>query len=171
MIKKINDIRNIKFERRNEKMALKRFTNGDKLKVDQINYDENTSILDAIFPIGRGFIDFTNTDYSNYLGFTWERELIGFTPVGYKAGDTDFGTIGKTGGERTHKLTIDEMPSHNHRALNARWMNYGLAGNGNMWGFSADDNTSPQMLIAQGGSQSHNNLQPYEVVAYWKRIA
>lgn len=37
-------------------------------------------LLDSIFPIGRGFIDFTNTDYSNYLGFTWERELVGLTP-------------------------------------------------------------------------------------------
>lgn len=37
-------------------------------------------LLDSVYPIGRGFIDFTDTDYSNYLGFTWERELVGLTP-------------------------------------------------------------------------------------------
>ena len=42
---------------------------------------EINSILNLVFPIGRGFIDFTDTDYSNYLGFTWERELIGMTPM------------------------------------------------------------------------------------------
>ena len=32
-----------------------------------------SNIYNQIFPIGRGFLDFTDTDYSNYLGFTWER--------------------------------------------------------------------------------------------------
>ena len=39
-------------------------------------------LLDSIYPIGRGFIDFTNTDFSNYLGFTWERTLVGNAAVG-----------------------------------------------------------------------------------------
>lgn len=156
-------------------MALKRFTNGDKLKADQINYDENTSILDAIFPIGRGFIDFTNTDYSNYLGFTWERELVGMTAVGYKAGDSDFGTIGKTGGEKTHTLTINEMPSHKHQWFAAidggtdtgrqmdRFMINGY-GDARWWANLYD-------MYSSGGNQPHNNLQPYKVVAYWKRVS
>lgn len=152
-------------------MALKRFTNGDKLKADQINYDENTSILDAIFPVGRGFIDFTNTDYTNYLGFTWERELVGLTPVGLDTTQTEFNTIGKTGGEKTHKLTVEEMPNHNHNALSARWMDRKINTSGGAWGFSADDSSPTQMLKSTGGSQSHNNLQPYKVVAYWKRVA
>jgi hypothetical protein len=72
------------------------------------------TIIDLIYPVGRGFIDFTDTDYSNWLGLTWERELLGVTPIGYKSGDADFGTIGKTGGEKTHTLTVNEMPSHTH---------------------------------------------------------
>lgn len=37
------------------------------------NLNEYTQdIIDLFYPIGRGFIDFTSTDYSNYLGCTWE---------------------------------------------------------------------------------------------------
>ena len=52
-------------------------------------------LLDLVFPIGRGFMDFTDTDYSRYLGFTWERELLGVFPLG--ADDTTY-PIGSKGG-------------------------------------------------------------------------
>lgn len=79
------------------------------------NLNEYTQdIIDLFYPIGRGFIDFTDTDYSNYLGCTWERELVGLTPIGYNPDDSDFNQIGKTLGEKTHTLTINEMPSHSH---------------------------------------------------------
>ena len=125
-------------------------------------------LLDSIFPIGRGFIDFTNTDYSNYLGFTWERELVGLTPVGLDTTQTEFNTIGKIGGEKTHILTIDEIPSHTH--------NIGFLGTGsgpynyNYSSLSIGVETYPK-TGSSGGGQPHNNLQPYQVVAYWKRVA
>lgn len=157
-------------------MALKRFTNGDKLKADQINYDKNTSILDAIFPIGRGFIDFTNTDYSNYLGFKWERELVGMTAVGYKSGDSDFGTIGKTGGEKTHKhgygdyyATIRAQGNTLfHKDKSQTWTHTGaMTVNSN-----TEDNGSTDYAVGvEGVSADESSLQPYKVVAYWKRIA
>ena len=135
---------------------------------------EINSILNLVFPIGRGFIDFTDTDYSNYLGFTWERELIGMTPIGLDVNDNDFNTIGKTGGEKAHTLTINEMPKHRHGFY------YGNAGAGSDWEISLNWNSSTgnrtdggngQGIDYSGESKPHNNLQPYQVVAYWKRIA
>ena len=133
---------------------------------------EINSILNLVFPIGRGFIDFTDTDYSNYLGFTWERELIGMTPIGLDVNDNDFNTIGKTGGEKEHKLTIEEMPSHNHAIKKQVDNNSGNSvsvgsGSSNLYYQSGDNVTTN----STGGNQPHNNLQPYQVVAYWKRIA
>ena len=36
---------------------------------------------------------------------------------------------------------------------------------------SFEQNRAPLVTGRVGGSQPHNNLQPYQVVAYWKRIA
>lgn len=41
-------------------------------------------------------------------------DLGGRVPVGYDSGDSDFNANGKTGGAKTHTLTVSEMPSHNH---------------------------------------------------------
>lgn len=156
---------------------LKNFINNNKLKVTSVYYDINTSLLEAIFPIGRGFIDFTNTDYSNYLGFTWERELVGMVGVGLDVNQSEFNTIGKTGGEKTHILTVAEMPEHSHSNLTIdvtklAWANQFSTGN-NQGGLGTSGNVDDHNIYTdmKGGSQPHNNLQPYKVVAYWKRVA
>ena len=145
------------------------------LDVKGTYYKNGVDIFDLIYPIGRGFIDFTDTDFTNYLGFTWERTLVGMTAVGIDVNDGDFNVIGKTGGEKTHTLTESEMPVHNHSgtvysmsqgniSTTAAKLTYkdgsttDLVSEGLMW------------LDQSGGGQAHNNLQPYGVVAYWKRI-
>lgn len=152
-------------------------------------YEEDTtfisSIADIFFPIGYTFIDTTGTiDYSNHLGLTWEKSLQGVTPIGQKTSDTDFATVGKTGGEKTHTLTINEMPSHNHEVhlyyaqenLDTQTMpQHGFIINsghlyktpGGTWngGMSQFGYTSQN-----SGGQAHNNLQPYQVVTFWTRV-
>ena len=144
--------------------------------INSYNLEEmQKKILDSVYPIGRGFIDFTNTDYSNYLGFTWERELVGLTPVGYDASDEDFDTIGAIGGEKTHTLTIDEMPNHNHilEMRNCSAIDSDTSQptepyypKGTNWNSSSEWETS-----FLGNNKPHNNMPPYKVVAYWKRTA
>lgn len=152
------------------------------------------TVVDALYPIGRGFIDFTDTDYSNWLGLTWERELVGMFPVGYKSGDTDFGTIGKTGGEKTHTLTNSELPvlsgtinldvgllktgynsaisgasgifSREFVSRTVHYVNSSYRTNS-----SSNQNCYDNVKASIGGGQAHNNLPPYQVVSYWKRIA
>lgn len=124
------------------------------------------------YPIGRIIMFYDNLDHSDYLGFNWERCMTGKVPVGLDLTDTDFNTIGKTGGEKTHKLTVAEMPSHSHtwslganvvaNATSSRAVtNYNSSSGG--LGVATMNNT--------GGGASHNNLQPYEVVSYWKRVS
>lgn len=147
--------------------------NATNLNQMQINIENAIADLyDAIFPIGQIVIKGDNADYSNWLGYTWERTAVGKVLVGYDSSDTDFNTIGKTGGEKTHTLTIAEMPSHKHELSLANYGNdscsaviWETTNNGGMYKYSGD------MLQATGGNQPHNNLQPYQVVAYWKRIS
>ena len=40
--------------------------------------------------------------------------LKGKVPVGRDSSDTSFDVLGETGGEKTHQLTVNEMPSHAH---------------------------------------------------------
>ncbi|MBE7687420.1 phage baseplate protein [Tenacibaculum finnmarkense] len=40
--------------------------------------------------------------------------ILGRMLVGYDANQTEFNSIGKKGGEKTHQLTRSEMPSHQH---------------------------------------------------------
>lgn len=152
-------------------MALIEFENypSTDTAINAANLNNNFSeILNLIYPIGRGFIDFTNTDYSNYLGFTWERELIGKVPVGIDSNDTDFNTIGKTGGEKTHILTIPEIPAHSH---DIRYQNIQIQ-LGSTYSNELSGSSSVNVVSSDTGSNyPHNNLQPYEVVAFWKRIA
>ena len=135
----------------------------------KLNFETITkTILNTAFPIGKVEVFFDNDDHSNYLGFEWERTAIGKTPVGIDESDTDFNTIGKTAGEKKHTLTIEEMPSHNHNV----YLSGGsiASGTGRLnW----ETNTAQKFngsVEATGGSQPHNNLQPYEVMAFWKRV-
>lgn len=40
--------------------------------------------------------------------------LKGKVPVGRDASQTEFDTLGETGGAKTHQLSVDELPSHSH---------------------------------------------------------
>lgn len=85
--------------------------------------------------------------------------LKGKVPVGLDSSDTDFNTIGKTGGEKTHQLTINEMPSHNHPGIFRYTNQTGIYSRL----YLGSDGTKLNNEGKAGGDQPHNNLQPYEV--------
>jgi microcystin-dependent protein len=71
-------------------------------------------VLDAVFPIGCIYASATAVSPATLFGGTWAAIGAGKVLVGYQAGDPDFGTLGATGGEKTHTLTTPEIPSHTH---------------------------------------------------------
>lgn len=141
---------------------------------ERMNHIENgiADLYNAIFPVGQIVIKGDNEDYSNWLGFTWERTAVGKVLVGIDSNDTDFNNIGKTGGEKTHTLSVPEMPRHAHYITSNLTNNPpGGIDRTIMYGAPASVEPTNYSSESTGNNQPHNNLQPYQVVAYWRRIA
>ena len=131
------------------------------------------------YPIGSIYISVDSANPSTVFGGTWQSFGTGRTIVGVDTSQTEFNTVSKTGGEKTHKLTISEMPSHDHAANPLPITSAGRSTsatdffsmrgvNRSVWleGYDSTEKTSKT-----GGDGSHNNLQPYITVYMWKRTA
>ena len=90
--------------------------------------------------------------------------LKGKVPVGRDSSDTSFDVLGETGGEKTHQLTVNEMPSHAHDTPIHSGGSQGLLGFMGLTNGSSSTTLSGGSTFGvknTGGSQAHNNLQPY----------
>jgi hypothetical protein len=124
-----------------------------------------------------GDIIFSTSDEnpSTIYGGTWVAWGKGQVPVGVDTSDSDFNTVEKTGGEKEHTLTVDEMPSHKHDIYggNTTTTNILTTSNNNGWitllGGMAYKNDGTMTTV--GNDEPHNNLQPYITCYMWKRTA
>ena len=135
--------------------------NGDNISI-QIN-----------FPIGYIYMSTSSTNPSVYFGGTWVRIAKGKTLVGVDENDTDFNASSKTGGEKEHTLTIDEMPSHSHDIIYIKSVSTPLSSNG-LSGYSENNNgigTNTNAMQNAGGGQAHNNMQPFYTCYIFVRTA
>lgn len=86
--------------------------------VTQIKKDISNKLLEdnkKKYYVGKLIFDTKNVNPATYLGFgTWQLWGSGRVPVGIDTSQTEFNTVEKTGGEKTHKLTLAEIPSHTH---------------------------------------------------------
>lgn len=127
-------------------------------------------IYNNIYPIGSIYMSVNSTNPANLFGGTWEQIKDRFLLA---CGSTY--NAGATGGEATHTLTINEMPSHRHQltangdgpSLYPDW------GKTSGWGVPSkhlDGNGGIVSSALTGGGQAHNNMPPYLAVYMWKRI-
>lgn len=127
-------------------------------------------IADKMLPIGT-ILMFHETEeqtrsslHMNFLGLQWERVLQGSFPLGMDWYDGTMGEsqtpstgfCGEQGGEREHTLTVEEVPQLQKRGVIASVTQ------------NDDDLASPYY---DATAQPHNNMPPYKVVTFWKRIA
>lgn len=120
----------------------------------------------------------TYADLFNVIGTTFGSgdgnttfnlpDMRGRTPVGLDETDSDFDTVGKTGGEKTHRLELEELPgdvvaggTSNKTWAVAAWGNF----SGSAYPVTTINNKNNQ--VTHGiNYQPHNNLQPYFVTRY-----
>lgn len=118
------------------------------------------NLLDVIYPIGSLYISFNNVSPAETIGGQWEP-IVGRFPY--------FSDKIETGGENTHTLTIDEMPSHSHQTLQNN--NEGTI---SAWSLTSINGTAKKeygFTIGEGGSQPHNNMPAYQSMYAWRRVA
>ncbi len=106
--------------------------------------------------------------------------------------DSLYNNIGDWGGEKAHKLTIDEMPRHNHQEAGdptgnkyqeANAGDYGLmrrsitgedvtvaSDDATGAGFEPDLHATPMLVPYEGADYAHENRPPFTVVAFLQRI-
>ena len=78
----------------------------------------------------------------------------------------------RTGGSETHKLTIDEMPTHAHDSA------YALSGSPLPWSNKASEHPIPTPYKrkeskydwSKGGNKAHNNMPPFIALYFCKKI-
>lgn len=128
------------------------------------------------YPPGSIYCTTKEIDPATVWGGTWEK-LEGKFLFG---SDNSHG-VGTVGGEETHTLTANEIPEHGNHLytsfpgghgntavyLSAATMSaYGTVGRG--WNNLNGGEMYPAGYLI-GGSKSHNNMPPYQVVHMWVR--
>lgn len=143
---------------------------------DLIDDSIESNNLNKIYPVGSIYISTSSINPGTYLGGTWVSFGAGRTIVGLDSNDTNFDTVEETGGEKTHTLTVQEMPSHRHGQWyeNSSGSNYPSNNHYYFHRSSIDAGSfsgwvDSSGMTDTGGSQAHNNLQPYITTYMWKR--
>ena len=121
----------------------------DGSPVSRTEYADLFAVIGDAYGVGDGSSTFNLPD------------LQGRVPVGLDESQDEFDTLGKSAGAKTHTLTVDQMPSHNH--IIGGTGTFGTGGNSE---FYLGSNNTSKRSSSVGGGQAHNNLQPYQVTQF-----
>lgn len=146
------------------------------------------------FPVGHVIetID-SNFDPNVEIGGVWSlnHSNNAYVMVSIDTNDTDFDTVGKTGGAATASVAIANYPVHTHtcrggfmmagnKSAGATWGSLKVNGGWGLWsgyvhnsgnydGYGQGTITFPNQ--ANANNSNHNNLCAYRVVNRWVRTA
>lgn len=127
------------------------------------------AIFNRIYPVGSIYISTNDINPSTLFTGTWEKIENRFL----LASGSSY-QLGSTGGEATHKLTINELPSHTHNASAGQFISTSPnVTPGTIMSFDSGQykRYSMNSTSSTGGSKAHNNMPPYLVVSIYKRIS
>lgn len=120
--------------------------------ISRITYAVLFAVIGTTFGSGNGTTTFNLPNLSG-------RVIVGSLGTS----DATLGnTIGATGGERSHILTIAELAAHSHTDVEATGTTAAAAGAA----FAAYSQTTQQNTSTVGSSNAHNNIQPSIVLNY-----
>ena len=166
-----------------------RLEKAGKINADKLGGRTLAEIMLEIYPVGAVYISVNSTSPASLFGGTWEQIHGRFLLAsGSPDANTDnwFGNItggwnavlGSTGGQDYHKLTINEIPLHDHNLIRQQWYSadqvhssasYSIFS----WKTEEGGSTSSSYngtVEATGGDNAHNNMPPYLAVYMWKRV-
>lgn len=124
----------------------------DGSAVSRTEYSELFDVIGTLYGSGDGSTTFNLPD------------LRGKVVTGLDTSNSNFNVIGKTGGEETVTLTIENIPSHTHGTAVTDSSMGASSGNASM--AVAYQKTDGFPTGATGGGKAHNNLQPYITINY-----
>ena len=148
-----------------------------------------SAILELLWPVGEIYITRRSCAPDTWLGFgAWELYGKGKTLVGIDPDDTTgvdrFDALDNTGGSKRVALSAANLPRHRHNLVGDAGGQYYVTNtkksaptdtgginfeSGEGFDYGGEAQAYPYTGY-EGSDESHQNLQPYIVVYFWKRI-
>ena len=127
----------------------------DGSAVSRTEYALLFSVIGTTYGVGDGSTTFNLPD------------LRGRVAVGKDGTQTEFDNLGEKGGEKTHQLTVGELPKHKPKV---KYLGeHGIGLNDGPYGYKLSYSLGCDESLTTGpigNDEPHNNLQPYQITNY-----